>query len=131
MAATAVEGLSLEPPSLLICVNRSASLALPLARGADFCVNLLGLSHHALPARCSSPNRGEERFTAGEWSETDCGLPRLADAPVSFLCGYERHIEYGTHLVVIGRIREVAITGPVEPLVHADGDYHRLERLRH
>jgi len=43
MAATAVDSLSTEPPSLLICVNKTASPHAALATGADFCVNILGV----------------------------------------------------------------------------------------
>lgn len=126
MAATAVEGLSLDPPSMLICVNRTAFLAMPLSQGADFCINLLGPRHLDLPAQCSSPHQGEERFTTGDWTPSACGLPQLDDAKASFLCANERHIEYGTQVVVIGRVRNVSIAAEVEPLVYADAGYHGL-----
>src|ERR1700750_2798870 len=71
MAATAVEGLSLDPPSMLICINRTASLATPLQEGATFAINLLGAGHHELTRRCSAPWQGEERFAVGKWSEWD------------------------------------------------------------
>lgn len=129
MAATAVDGLSLAPPAMLVCVNRNASLAGPLIRGADFCINLLGSSHIALPAQCSSPKQGEERFATGRWTMTACGLPRLDDAAASFLCANDRHIEYGTHLIAIGRVRDVAIAPDSAPLVYAHGAYHGLRRL--
>ena len=45
--ATAVSSLSFDPPSVLVCVNRSASLHGPLASAETFCVNVLGLG---LPA---------------------------------------------------------------------------------
>ena len=40
--ATAVSSLSFDPPSLLVCVNRSASLHGPLNSADTFCVNVLG-----------------------------------------------------------------------------------------
>lgn len=129
MAATAVDGLSLDPPAMLICVNRSASLAAPLLRGAAFCINLLGLSHLALPGQCSSPKQGEERFEHGHWTNTACGVPWLEDAAARFLCANERQIEYGTHLLVIGRVRAVDVAEESEPLVYAHGAYHTIHRL--
>lgn len=129
MVATAVDGLSLAPPALLICVNRGASLAAPLLQGAGFCINLLGLSHRTLPVQCSSPNQGEERFATGRWTTTPCGQPWLDDAAARFLCANDRQIEYGTHMIVIGRVREVAITEKSEPLVYAQGAYHGLQPL--
>src|SRR5690606_15060056 len=43
--ATAVSSLSFDPPSLLVCINRSASLHAPLASAEIFCVNVLGLGN--------------------------------------------------------------------------------------
>src|SRR3546814_7831757 len=47
MTATAVSELSMDPPSLLICANRSASMFALLKDGADFCVNILDASQQA------------------------------------------------------------------------------------
>ena len=59
MSATAVDSLSTEPPSLLICVNQTASLHAVLDAGADFCVNILGLEQEELSHLCSGPIKGE------------------------------------------------------------------------
>ena len=40
MTATAVSELSMDPPSLLVCLNKSASLHAPQTAGAPFCVNI-------------------------------------------------------------------------------------------
>jgi len=48
MAATAVDSLNTEPPSLLICANKTASPHATLEAGADFCVNILGLEQKEL-----------------------------------------------------------------------------------
>ena len=41
MSATAVSEVSLDPPTMLICVNRDATLHIPLLAGVDFAINLL------------------------------------------------------------------------------------------
>src|SRR3954468_22495678 len=68
MTATAVSELSLEPPSLLICVNRSASLHAPLSAKAGFCVNILHRAHADISALCSAKAKGEARFAVGQWN---------------------------------------------------------------
>lgn len=127
MAATAVSELSMDPPSLLICVNRTASLYAPLAAGADFCVNILHSDHSEISSVCSGREKGEARFAVGDWAAADDGCPVLADAQASFFCRNDRAFDYGTHHVVIGRVEEVAINGEVSPLIYADGRYGRLE----
>jgi flavin reductase (DIM6/NTAB) family NADH-FMN oxidoreductase RutF len=126
MAATAVSELSMEPPSLLICVNRTASLHLPLSKGADFCVNVLHSDHGEISAACSGKVRGEARFALGRWGATPDGCPVLEDAQASFFCRYAQAISYGTHDIVIGRVEAVSIQGEVNPLVYADGRYVSL-----
>lgn len=123
MAATAVSELSMDPPSLLICVNRTASLYAPLAAGADFCVNILHSSHETISAACSGKLKGEARFEQGRWAESELGLPYLEDAQASFVCRNAQQVDYGTHGIFIGAVAEVMNHGPVDPLVYVDGRY--------
>lgn len=130
MAATAVEGLSLDPLSLLMCVNKTASVAAPLIGGTTFAVNLLGSAHVDLPARCSAPWQGEDRFAIGAWCEHDeSGVPILADAQASFICTPDMNAEYGTHHIIVGRILRVVSDGGIDPLLYVDGTYHRAVAL--
>lgn len=124
MAATAVSELSMDPPSMLVCVNRSASLFTPLSEGADFCINILHSSHETISAACSGKLKGEARFGEGRWAESaQLGLPYLEDAQASFVCRNDRQVDYGSHGIFIGRVAEVLHHGPVDPLVYVDGRY--------
>lgn len=126
MTATAVSELSMEPPSLLICVNRTASLHAPLAAKAGFCVNILHRSHADISALCSGKEKGEARFSLGRWEDDASGTPYLADAQASFLCRHEQSLDYGTHCIVIGLVENVLIHGSVDPLVYVNGTYSRV-----
>lgn len=123
MSATAVDSLSTEPPSLLICINRSASLYAPLDAGADFCVNVLSARHQGIAIDCSGRLKGEARFTTGDWQTSSHGVPYLHDAQASLVCAQDGRFEYGTHTVFIGRLNEVLMSGEVDPLVYVDGAY--------
>ena len=123
MAATAVSELSMEPPSLLACVNQSASLALPLQEGADFSINILHSSYASLAALCSGPAKGEARFTVGDWQTSDDGLPYVGDAQATFFCRFAALYAHGSHFVVIGNVIAVRATGLVDPLIYVDGRY--------
>lgn len=122
MAATAVSELSMEPPSLLICVNQTASLFEPLAAGANFCVNILHSSHEGISAVCSGKLKGEARFEHGVWADSQ-ELPYLEDAQASFLCRNDKRVDYGTHGIFIGEVIDVLSHGLVDPLVYVDGRY--------
>ena len=129
MTATAVSELSMDPPSLLVCINKTASLHAPLTAGVNFCVNILRADQLAVSQTCAGKVKGEARFAEGRWRSGACGTPYLCDAQASFFCEYETHIEYGTHAVVIGAVREVHTSGDVDPLIYLDGGYARATRL--
>lgn len=123
MAATAVDSLSTEPPSLLICVNKTASSHAALATGAGFCVNILGVDQQELAHLCSGAIKGEARFGSGNWLSSDDGIPYLGDAQSAILCRQDGHFSYGTHTVFIGRIVQIHTSATITPLVYLDGNY--------
>jgi flavin reductase (DIM6/NTAB) family NADH-FMN oxidoreductase RutF len=127
MAATAVSELSMDPPSMLICVNRSASLYRPLSEGADFCINILRASQAEVSLQCSGKTKGEERFAVGDWRASALGAPRLQDGQASFACRNVRSIEYGTHAVFIGEVVEAFDCAAIDPLIYVDGRYGRVQ----
>jgi len=129
MTATAVSELSMEPPSLLLCVNKAASLHGPLTARANFCVNILNADQLEVSQACAGQRKGEERFSAGQWGSGACGTPYLRGAQANFFCEYETHVAYGTHVVVIGAVKEVDCSGAVDPLIYVDGGYARAVRL--
>lgn len=120
MPATAVTSLSLDPPSLLICVNRSASVHSPTSRRRRFCVNLLADGQKALCADFGALPPAS-RFSVGTWK---CGiddLPYLADAAASAFCVVDGELEYGTHTIFIGRVVDAIVDARHSPLVFRDG----------
>lgn len=123
MAATAVSELSFDPPSMLICVNRNASLYPILASGAPFAINILHTSHLSVAERCAGAVKGEERFLVGDWRSTDIGVPRLGDAQASIVCTNAKQVDYGTHGIFIGDVVEVFTEGDPAPLVYLDGRF--------
>lgn len=125
MAATAVSELSLDPPSLLVCVNRNAGLYAPLAAGAGFCLNILHASQASIAAACGGQMAREQRFELGVWAASKSGLPFLQGAQANFMCRNDCSMEYGTHAIFIGIVEEVLTSGGVDPLLYVGGRYTR------
>jgi flavin reductase (DIM6/NTAB) family NADH-FMN oxidoreductase RutF len=122
ITATAMSSLSLDPPSLLICINRSASLHSPLEDVSHFCVNVLHRSQEDIAQMFADRSRQALRFATGWTVECD-RPPRLADAQAAILCRRIHHHGYGTHSIFIGQVEEVAVRGDVDPLVYVNGNY--------
>lgn len=123
MAATAADALSMDPPSMIVSVNRNASLHAPLSAGSDFCINVLASTHQEISRACGGGRKGEARFELGEWIAGVDGIPLLADAQASLVCKNELSVSYGTHGIFIGRLVEIRTNGSVDPLVYIDGRY--------
>jgi flavin reductase (DIM6/NTAB) family NADH-FMN oxidoreductase RutF len=132
MAASAVTSLSMDPPSILLCVNKTASIYPILDHGRDFCVNVLSGAHEALSIACSGGQKGEGRFAIGDWrNDPDTDTPYLGDAQASLICAVDDIHHYGTHGIFVGKVKRVHLHGDVHPLIYVDGRYSSvIENLK-
>jgi|SRR5579863_6953361 len=123
MTATSVTSLSFDPPSLLVCVKRSASIYRPLRRSRAFCVNVLRDGQADIARAFSGVLKGEERFAVGSWESDPVGAVCLADAVAIIHCRLEKVTTFGSHAVYIGRVERVRLGDDFRPLVYRDGQY--------
>ena len=118
--ATAVSSLSFDPPSLLVCINRDASLHEPLQKAERFCVNVLGLGNRDVAEHFMQPR--PDRFAVGEW-EDHHGVPVLATAQSSLICTVADRHTFGTHSIFIGTLVEANHRQDATPLTYFDRHY--------
>jgi flavin reductase len=126
--ATAVTSVCADPtPSLLICVNRSASCHSAIRASGIFCVNLLGEGDEEIARVFSSPEHRHRRFDDCAWEALKTGAPALAGALVSFDCEVAEAIEVQSHTVFLGRVVTSHLwERAVEPLLYVDGHFDAL-----
>jgi flavin reductase (DIM6/NTAB) family NADH-FMN oxidoreductase RutF len=136
MVASSVIPVSMDPPSMLVAVNRSAGLHPVLAASRRFCVNLLGEDQHHLLAPFSQTALRAQRFRSDDWhdalsSDTE-RLPWLAGAPAVIDCAVDLATDYGTHTLFVGRVLSVQCTPGATaggaPLVWLAGQRAALSR---
>ena len=120
--ATSVNSLSLDPPSLLVCVNRAASLHGPMDSAERFCVNVLGVGNRAVADCFMRGGSGEDRFAVGEWEE-EHGVPVLSTAQSSLICQVAQRQAFGTHTIFIGELIAAHHRANTKPLTYYDGRY--------
>jgi flavin reductase len=129
MVATAVTSVAADPPSLLVVVNRSASLSPVLARAGRFCVNLLAERHADIVGAFSGQKKGRERFELGSWLSSDDGVPVLADAVASLTCKTSTTLEMATHTIFVGEVTSIRCHSQIDPLIWVDGRLARVETM--
>lgn len=126
MIATAVTSVSSEPPTLLICVNRNASLFETVMQAGTFCVNVLATDAVALVAQFSDSARREERFSSGGWSTLASGSPLSTQAVVAFDCRVAKVVDWHSHGIFLGEVVEVVHPFDGKPLLYMDRGFHGL-----
>ena len=127
VTATSLSSLSLEPPTILVSFDGSASLS-SAATAVSFGVSVLGASQVELADRFG---RGALIDAAadeleGSWIVAPSGVILRSDAVAAFECESEEVIERHGRAIVVGRIRNVFKAGGSGALVYWLGAYNSI-----
>lgn len=123
MAATSITSLTVDPPAILVCVNRMTSLHALLVPMAPLSVNLLSRDQKAVSVAFGGGTPREERFAVGDWRDGSHGLPQLDGAQANLSCVIDAMLAYGTHSIVIARVLSATVAENCDPLIYQDGAY--------
>jgi len=124
IAMTAFMSLSMDPPSLLLAVNRTASLCDPLIAHGHFSVNIMAWEEaDACQAFVSAAS--EERFSTLGWQKDETGLPIIPSAVANVICRIDQAEPFGSHMVIRGLVEKVMLGDARDPLAFVDGRYGR------
>jgi flavin reductase (DIM6/NTAB) family NADH-FMN oxidoreductase RutF len=122
IAMTALMSLSLDPPSLLLAVNRDASLCRPLVACGRFGVSILGRAdEQTCQTFVATP--AHERFDRADWVAHESAIPLLETALARIVCTLDKAEPYGSHMVIRGIVDYVALGPSSDALVYLDGRY--------
>lgn len=130
MTVTSVTSLSVEPPSLIVSINRAASSWPLIARHRAFGVNILNADQLEIAERFTGKGglKGAERFTGAEWTTRASGVPLLVGALAAVDCEVEEIIERHSHAIVIGRVLDVIASERTAALAYWHGEYVAIDR---
>lgn len=123
MTATAVASLSVDPPSILVCVNRQAGMHPYMIENEKFCVNVLHRDQAEAAIAFAGKLDRESRFGVGNWVSDDHGTPYLLDAQANLFCRKVNAIPYASHTIFLAEVCDVRMLDCVAPLVYSNGDY--------
>jgi flavin reductase (DIM6/NTAB) family NADH-FMN oxidoreductase RutF len=125
MTANAVTSVSLDPPLILICLDRQSRMARYVEESGRFGINLLDERQAPISRYFArswhSPQPPEHRFE--EWA----GVPYLVGSLGALSCRTTQIIEGGDHLVVMARVAGIRVDNPTgAPLLFYRGKYAAL-----
>lgn len=124
--ASAVCSVTDQPPTLLVCLNRAASVYQAFRRNGVLCVNTLSRGHEPLSHLFGGKTPMAERFAAGSWRTRVTGAPVLIGAVVAFDCRVMEAVGSGTHDVMFCRVEEIELDTSRDGLVYFARRYHGL-----
>ncbi len=123
LTANAVCSVSLDPPLLLVCVDKGAESHPAFVRSRLFAINILGLGHEDLSRRFAVS--GGDKFVDVPFRSGITGLPLLEGVLAAVECRVVDVYEAGDHTIFIGEVEGLeAAEG--DPLLFFRGKYRRL-----
>jgi flavin reductase len=124
--ASAVCSVTDAPASLLVCLNRSASVYEAVRTNGVLGVNTLGPDHRSLSALFGGKTPLNERFAAARWFTGETGAPLLEGAVVNFDCRIAQVTDVGSHTILICEIVGLGGIERDDALVYFNRAYHTL-----
>jgi flavin reductase (DIM6/NTAB) family NADH-FMN oxidoreductase RutF len=126
MTVSAFCSLSLQPPQVLACVDKTAEMHELLPKGHHVVFNILSSSQEALSRRFSE-EEGSQRFDGVGFSRDKQGVAVLDDV-VAWIEGtiVAQH-DGGDHSIFVAEVQG-ATSSDLRPLLYYRGGYAELER---
>ena len=121
MTASSVTSLTVEPPAILVCVNKGASIHDVLTPGSDLCINILSKDQQDISNLCSSKDSESQRFTNDHWNPEE--TPFLKDAQSNIFSQVDEVIGYNSHSIIIAKVLHAQSADSFDGLIYADGGY--------
>lgn len=130
MTVTSVTSVSVDPPTLLVSINRDASSFPLIRRHGAFGVNILAADQLDVAERFAGKGglKGADRFAGAQWVTAVSGVPLLVGALSAVDCEVEEIFERHSHGIVIGRVRNIRNSTRNAGLAYWHGQYVAVDQ---
>jgi flavin reductase (DIM6/NTAB) family NADH-FMN oxidoreductase RutF len=123
ITVSAFTSVSLDPPLILVCIDKRASLHDHLAEGSYFAVNILGDDQELISRRFAS--KEEDRFEGTGFTYGVTGSPLLTGALATVECRVVHAYPGGDHTIFVGEVEATGVKDG-KPLAYFRGGYSQL-----
>ncbi len=131
LTANSFCSVSLEPPLVLVCVDKSAHSHDLIAAGRNFAVNILKASQEELARRFAANNlAAHERFAGIQFRTEATGAPILLESLGWFDCRLFATYPGGDHTIYIGEVLALGRNQDDDPLLYFQSGYRKLATRR-
>jgi flavin reductase (DIM6/NTAB) family NADH-FMN oxidoreductase RutF len=124
MTINSFTSVSMDPPLVLICVDKTSNLLSIFEHCGHYGLSFLGHHQQALSHRFAQ--RGQDRFDGTPWMPGAHGVPLIPDALAHLECRITSTVTAGDHTVLIAEVISADIQSG-RPLLYFESGYRRLE----
>ncbi len=129
MTVSAFSSVSLSPPLVLVCADKTSNTNALIQKSRAFTVNVLSAEQGALSNLFADKKREAIRFDGLDCTTGATGCPHLPGALSALDCHVRDEIDAGDHVVYIALVEAAEFDSAREPLVYFRGAYKSLELL--
>jgi len=123
MTVSSFASLSLHPPLVLVCVEKSLKTHDAIASAGRFGVSILGDDQADLSNRFAS--RMEDKFAGIDMTRGDIGVPLIGNALASLECHLHAQLAGGDHTIFVGEVASIS-TREGAPLLYFRAAYRDM-----
>ena len=123
LTVNAFTSLSLNPPLVVVCIDKAAQCYSCFEESKVFAVNVLSEDQEELSRRFAT--KGIEKFGEIKWHRGENNVPLLDGSIGTIECKIVNSYEGGDHTIYLGEIVSANATED-RPLLFFKGKYHRL-----
>jgi flavin reductase (DIM6/NTAB) family NADH-FMN oxidoreductase RutF len=123
ITVSAFSSVSLNPPLILVCIEKTTGSHMAISETGLFVVNILASGQDEISERFSLP--ASDKFEGVNYHTGAGSIPVLDDALVNLECRIENSFDGGDHSIFVGAVETVSIRDG-DPLVYFHGNYRDL-----
>jgi flavin reductase (DIM6/NTAB) family NADH-FMN oxidoreductase RutF len=123
MTVASFASLSLHPPLVLVCIERSVKTHDAIAAAGKYGVSILSSTQADISARFAS--RRDDKFDGVELIEGDLDVPLIAGALTAIECRLYDRLPGGDHTIFIGEVMKIHTTEG-DPLLYFRSGYREM-----
>jgi flavin reductase (DIM6/NTAB) family NADH-FMN oxidoreductase RutF len=119
--------VSLDPPRLLVVIDKHSHTLQALLDSKQFTVNLLADGRDELALHFASTN--EDKFSSlspDSFAEMETGMALVADSTAYLECRTVQEIDSGDHRILVGAVERGKILSEEDALVYANRRFRKL-----
>ncbi len=128
LTVNAFTSVSLDPPLILVCIQKNGLSHSSLCECETFVVNILSIEQKELSDRFANPAMdSEDRFRDLSFRVSKNGVPILADNLGHLECRVVNQFEGGDHTIFIGQVENGDFSEGKQPLLFYESRYSYIK----